>query len=252
MGQFSNRVVLVTGGSSGIGRATAKAFAHEAATVVIAARSVAESEAVVQAIKEEGGNASFIQADVTKEVDVQHLIEQIVTSHGHLDVAFNNASMVSGIGPLTMQTEAVWDEAMHSLLKSVFLCMKHEITQMLKQGKGAIVNNASTAGSIGLPYAAIYTAAKHGVLGLTRAAGLEYAKAGIRVNAVQPGVVDTPQFRSTMGATPEQVAQIVATLPMGRLESSEEIAGAVLFLASDAASSITGAVLAVDGAYTTQ
>jgi NAD(P)-dependent dehydrogenase (short-subunit alcohol dehydrogenase family) len=123
MGQFSNRVVLVTGGNSGIGRATALAFAREGATVVIAARRVAQSEATVQAITAEGGKATFLQADVTKEAEVQHLVEHIVAAQGHLDVAFNNASMVSGMGPLTMQTEAVWDEAIASVLKSVFLCL---------------------------------------------------------------------------------------------------------------------------------
>lgn len=249
--QFVGKVVLVTGGSLGIGQAAALAFAAAGAQVVIAARRVDEGEAVVECIKQAGGAASFVQTDVSKSAAVQALIEQIIERYGQLDCAFNNAGVAGAGVPTHEHSEEAWDQIVDINLKGVWLCMKYELAQMIKQGKGAIVNNSSVLGFSGLGSAA-YAASKHGIVGLTRTAALEYVKQGIRVNAVCPGVIDTPMIDARLAHNPQGIDRYLAAQPIGRLGRSEEVAQAVLWLCSDAASFVTGHAMAIDGGFLAQ
>ncbi len=196
-GPLDGRVALVTGGGSGIGRASSLAYARDGAKVVIVDVNVEGGEETVQSIKEAGGEAILVHADVSKAVEVQQMVDRTVEAYGRLDCAFNNAG-VSGRSRGTMvdHSEEEWDRVIGTNLKGVWLCMKAQIPQMLKQGGGAIVNNASVAGLVGIRRTSAYVAAKHGVVGLTKAAALEYAESGIRVNAVCPGYINTPLVRS--------------------------------------------------------
>ena len=253
MADFSNKVVLITGATSGIGEAAAHAFAREGATVVVSGRRAEKGEEIVARIRAGGGDASFIRADVAQESAVAALVAQTVAEHGRLDIAFNNAGTEGRMGePTAAQTEADYREQFDVNVGGVLWAMKHEIPAMLKTGGGIIVNTASIFSQIGMPGMALYTAAKHAVLGLTRAAALEYAQQGIRVNAISPGGVETEMFQRAAG-TPEENSEgrklFTGFHPMGRISQPEEQAEAVLFLASAKASFVNGANLAVDSGW---
>jgi NAD(P)-dependent dehydrogenase (short-subunit alcohol dehydrogenase family) len=242
---FEGKVAVITGGSSGIGRTTAIAFAAEGARVAIGARRASESEETIRTIQAQGGEAIFVPTDVTRADQVRKLMDTAMDRWQRLDLAFNNA----GIGgtpfvPLSDYTEQVWDDVIDINLKGVFLSMKYEIPHMLKSGGGAIVNMSSVAGLIGGPIGIAYYASKHGVIGATKAAAIEYAKAGIRVNAVCPAVIRTPMSEGLFN--PDLEASLLAVHPMGRFGTTQEVADAVVFLCSSRASFITGHSLAVD------
>ena len=251
MKEFEGKVALVTGGGSGIGRATALAFAREGAQVVIGNRNVERGEETVSMIREAGGTASFQRTDVVVAADVEALVEHAVKTCGLLDIAFNNAGIEGDVKPtLIDHTEANFDAVMEVNVKGVWLSMKYEIPQMLKTGGGAIVNCSSVAGVIGFPGIGIYSASKHAVIGLTKAAALEYSAQGIRVNAVNPAVIDTEmvdRFTEAIGSSKEE---LVPLHPIGRIGRVEEVADAVLWLCSGRASFVTGHSLIVDGGFT--
>ena len=247
---FAGKVALVTGGSSGIGRASALAFAREGARVVVADITVEGGEETVALIKKTGGDATFVKADVAKASEVEALVNTTVAIYGRLDCAHNNAG-IEGPGATTVDyAEEAWDRVIAINLKGVWLCMKYEIPQMLKVGAGAIVNTASTAGLVGYPRGSAYVASKHGVAGLTKTAALEYAKTGVRVNAVCPGAIDTPMMGRITDHRPQRAARMAAAEPVGRMGQPEEIAEAVVWLCSDASSFVTGLAMAVDGGMT--
>ncbi|HXG22788.1 MAG TPA: SDR family oxidoreductase [Methylomirabilota bacterium] len=252
-GLLKDKVALVTGAGSGIGRATALAFHREGAKVVVSDVAVESGEETVRLIKQAGGDAVFVKADVSQAADVEALVKTVVRTYGRLDCAHNNAG-VPGPNKLTVDiTEEKWNQVIAVNLTGVWLCMKFELAQMAKQGSGAIVNTSSDAGLIGLRRGAAYVASKHGVIGLTKTAALEYAKTGIRVNAVCPGPIDTPMLRGSGGERVERfIDKMVAAQPGGRLGKPEEIAEAVVWLCSDAASFVTGHALPVDGGYMAQ
>ncbi|MGG6242808.1 SDR family oxidoreductase [Nodosilinea sp. AN01ver1] len=249
---LQNKVALVTGGTSGIGRATAIAYAQQQAKVVVVGRRMDEGEETVRLIQEAGGEAIYVQADVTKEADVKAMVDKAVGVFGRLDIAFNNAGTVGENLSLIEQTEAEYDRTMNVNVKGIWLSMKHEIAQMLKQGKGSIVNTSSGAGVIAVPTQPLYTASKHAVVGLTKAAALQYAKAGIRINVVAPAVIETDMFEVVTGGQDEAKAYLAGLHPIGRIGTPLEVANAVLFLSSDLASFITGETLMVDGGYVAQ
>jgi NAD(P)-dependent dehydrogenase (short-subunit alcohol dehydrogenase family) len=251
---LQGKVALVTGGTSGIGRATAIAFAAAGAKVVFSGRREAERETTSAMIRELGAECLFVRSDVSSETEVKALIEKTVATYGRLDFAFNNAGFGTVPKPLHEQSVADFDSMMAMTLRGVFLCMKYEIQQMLTQGAGVIINNSSLSGLIAAsPGTGPYTASKHGVMGLTRSAALDYAKQGIRINAVNPGYIRgteivKPQSLQEMGITLEQFESMVSSsVPMGRMGQPEEIAATVVFLCSDAASYITGQPFAIDG-----
>jgi len=251
MNTFTNSVALVTGATSGIGRATAVAFAREGAKVVVSGRRETEGNQTVALIRKAGGDATFVKTDVASEADVAALVAKTLSTYGRLDAAFNNAGVEGRPGPIHEQTVENYHHTMNANVLGVVLSLKHEIAAMLKHGGGAIVNNSSVAGLIGFPGVAIYAASKHAVLGLTKSTALEYATQGIRINAVSPGGIETPMFdRFAGGAGTEARAQIAAMHPIGRAGQPEEIAEAVLWLCSDKASFVTGQSLAVDGGWT--
>jgi NAD(P)-dependent dehydrogenase (short-subunit alcohol dehydrogenase family) len=246
---MTGKVALVTGGSSGIGKATALAFAAAGAKVAIASRNPAKGNEVVQAIKEIGGEAIWIETDVTQAAQVESMIQQIGAAYGRLDYAFNNAGSGGAGGWLPDIQESDWDKTIDGFLKSVWLCMKVEIPEMLKFGGGAIVNNSSVDGKRGFPWDPVYAAAKHGVLGLTKSAAMQYAAQGVRINAVCPGWILTPMTQSELDHDPEAERRMILHQPIGRLGRPEEVAQAVVWLCSDHASLVVGAALAVDGGY---
>jgi NAD(P)-dependent dehydrogenase (short-subunit alcohol dehydrogenase family) len=251
-GRLEGKVALVTGAGSGIGRATAVAFAAEGAEVAVSDVAVDGGQETVARIKGAGGEATFVRADVSAAQDAAALVQTAVETYGRLDCAHNNAG-ISGQGFAPHEyPEELWDRVMAINLKGVWLCLKYEVAQMLRQGGGAIVNTASVAGLVGLPSGNVgYSASKHGVVGLTKSAALAYAQNGIRVNAVCPGYVRTPMVEAVIAERgPESEAALVATEPVGRLGSPEEVAALVVWLCSDAASFVTGAALPVDGGYT--
>ena len=246
-GRLENKVGLVTGAGSGIGRASALAFAREGAKVVVVDTIAGSGEETVTMIRKAGGEASFVRTDVSKANEVEAMVNRTVEIYGRLDSAYNNAGVV--VPPrLTPDTrEEDWDHVISVNLKGVWLCMKYEIPQMLKQGRGVIVNASSMVGLIGLAKRSAYAASKHGVVGLTKVAALEYANAGIRVNAVCPAVVSTPLVESIISTDPEAEAQLMSMIPMGRLGTLEEIAGVVVWLCSEESSFVTGHAMLVDG-----
>lgn len=260
MKEFINKVALVTGGSSGIGRATAIAFAKKGAKVVIASRRVKESEQTVQLIKEYGSEAIFLQTDVTCDTQVKNLISKTVEFYGRLDYAFNNAGTPGLLKPKIDDSEENWNHIMDTNAKSVWLSMKYEIKQMFNQGGGAIVNNASIRGIIGgrqdrtttkpQHNSHFYCASKHAIIGLTKSLALEYAESGVRINAVCPGTVETPMVNQALSK--ERQKNYAKQYPLGRLGQPEEIAEAVVWLCSEAASFVIGHSLVLDGGFTLQ
>ena len=250
MPEFEGKVVLVTGGTTGIGRATALAFAASGAKVVVAGRRAAEGNETVRLIRAAGGDAVFVATDVSKEGDVQRMVESTVAAYGRLDIAFNNAGVEQPAKPFLQQTEADYHAVMDVNVKGVWASLRHEIAAMLRTGGGAIVNNASVAGLIGMTWAPVYTASKHAVIGLTKAVALEFAKQGVRVNAIAPGGVETAMLERVMEKTPRDKMERIH--PMNRLGTPDEIAAAVLWLCSPGAAFVTGATLSVDGGFTAQ
>ncbi|MFX0064790.1 MAG: glucose 1-dehydrogenase [Candidatus Hermodarchaeota archaeon] len=247
--EMKDKVALVTGGSSGIGQATALAFANQGATVVIASRNQDKGKKVVSEIKENDGDALWIKTDVSQSSEVKSMIQAIIDQYDRLDFAFNNAG-TGGEGNLIENlNEKDWDLTINGYLKSVFLCMKYEIKVMLKSGGGAIVNNSSVDGLRGFPWDPAYSAAKHGVLGLTKSVAMQYATKNIRINAICPGWIRTPPVERIIENNPESESNMILHQPIGRLGKPEEVAEAVIWLCSNKSSFILGTNLAVDGGY---
>ncbi len=251
-GQLDNKIALVTGAGSGIGRATALVFAREGAKVVVSDIVVEGGQETVQQIEAAGGTAFFVKADVSQAADVEALVNKTVETYGRLDCAFNNAGIEGGVKPTIDCTEAEFDRTIAVNLTGVWLCMKYEIQQMLSQGGGSIVNTASAAGLVGFPGLPDYVASKHGVVGLTKTAALEYAKSGIRVNAVCPGVIQTPMVERGAQLSPGFDELAVSMEPVGRFGQPVEIGEAVAWLCSEAASFVTGIPMQVDGGLVAQ
>jgi NAD(P)-dependent dehydrogenase (short-subunit alcohol dehydrogenase family) len=245
---YANKIALVTGGTSGIGRATAIAFAEAGAKVVLTGRREKEGAAVVTEIKKRGGEASFIRTDVAKDADVKAAVDFTVKTYGRLDVAFNNAG-VEIAGPLDQITEEKYRSTFDINVWGVLNSMKHEVAAMQKTGGGAIVNTSSAFGLVGAAYASIYVGTKFAVEGLTKAIALEVAQQNIRVNAVAPGAIQTDMIDRFAGKEGEIRDGLVAKHPIGRFGAAEEIAAAVLYLCSDAAKFTIGSTLSVDGGF---
>jgi len=245
--ELENKVALITGGTTGIGRDTAVLFAKEGARVVFSGRREVEGNETLNLVRAEGGDGLFVKSDASKSVEVESLVQKAVEKYGRLDVAFNNAGVEGKWVPLIEQTEENWDQVHGINLKGVWLSMKYEIRQMLKQGGGgAVVNMSSVAGLIGAAGAGVYVASKHGVLGLTKSAAIEYAPHGIRVNAVCPAVIETPMAERAFGE-PAVAKRMLSLHPLGRFGKPMEVAKAVLWLCSDKSSFTTGQYIGIDG-----
>ena len=249
MSELNGKVAIVTGGTTGIGRDTAVLFAKEGAKVVVTGRREVEGKETVELIRAAGGDGLFVKSDVAKSGDVREMMQKTLEKFGRVDIAFNNAGIEGKWLPIAEQSEEDWDSVIDINLKGVWLCLKYEIQQMLKQGGGgAIVNMSSVAGLIGSAGAATYCASKHGVIGLTKAAALENARSGIRINVVCPAVIETAMAERAFGA-PEVNKRILALHPIGRFGKPMEIAEAVLWMCSDGASFMTGQSLVLDGGF---
>ena len=246
------KVALVTGAGSGIGRAAAQIFAREGAKVAAADVNQASAEETVGLIRAAGGEAFGLQADVSKAAEVEAMVAAVVETFGRLDCAFNNAGIEGALASTADYTEADWAPVIAVNLTGVWLCMKYEIPRMLETGGGAIVNTSSAAGLLGAPRMSAYVASKHGVVGLTKTAALEYAKSGVRVNAVCPGVIDTSMVGRLKERRPRMFEKIVRGEPIGRIGRPEEIAETAVWLCSDAASFVTGHAMSVDGGIVAQ
>ncbi len=247
---FAGRVALVTGASSGIGRGAALAFAAAGASVVLADIDAASGAEVVAEIEASGGSALFVRTDVANAADVDALLAQAVARFGRIDCAFNNAGIEEEQHKLAESDEALYDRMMAVNVKGVWLCMRRQIAQMLRQGGGAIVNTASVAGIVGAPRHAIYAASKHAVVGLTKSAAIEYGRKGIRINSVCPGVIRTPMLERALEREPAWEQSLVALHPIGRLGEVGDVVAAVLWLCSDDSAFVSGHQLVVDGAMT--
>lgn len=246
---LNGKVAIVTGGTSGIGRDAVILFAKEGAKVVVAGRREVEGKETLDMVRAEGGDGLFVKTDVSKAADVQALVEKTVEKFGRLDIAFNNAGVEGSWIPIVDQTEEAWDSTININLKGVWLCLKYQIRQMLKQGSGgAICNMSSVSGWIGSAGAATYSASKHGVIGLTKSAALETARSGIRVNAVCPAVIETPMGERIFGE-PDMRKFALGFHPIGRFGTPMEVAEAVVWMCSDKASFMTGQSLILDGGF---
>ncbi|MGR8919587.1 MAG: SDR family NAD(P)-dependent oxidoreductase [Gammaproteobacteria bacterium] len=250
---LAGKVILVTGGSTGIGQATAGILAREGATVVIADVQDEAGQATVEAIRRDGGRADYHHVDVGDEAAVDALVERVATDHGALDGAFNNAGIEGPTAKIVDVSLADWERVIRVNLSGVFLCLKAEVRQMIKQDRGgSIASTASAAGLIGIPGAPGYNASKHGVVGLTKTVALEYAARGIRVNAVCPGFIETPMLERVTDASVKIRDQLIAAVPMRRVAQPQEIGDAVAWLMSDKSSYVTGVALPVDGGWVAQ
>ena len=248
--RLKGKIALVTGGSSGIGRAAAQLFSREGAKVVIADINVEGGEETVRSITDAGGEAQFVRTDISKSTEVEALIKKIIEIYSRLDCAYNNAGVLGEIASVVDHTEENWNHVLETNIKGTRLCMKYEIPQMLKQGSGAIVNTTSTAGyMVGNRHRSAYAASKAGIVILTKVAALEYAEYGLRVNVILPCLARTPMLEQLFEQHPELDAEFVAQVPMGRIAAPEEIAEGALWLCSDASSFVTGHVLAMDGGF---
>lgn len=251
MNTLAEKTALITGGTSGIGRQAALTFAHAGAKVVVTGRREAEGAETVRQVAEAGGEAIFVRTDVKNETDIKHAVEETVSRFGRLDIAFNNAG-VETLGPIPEVTEESYRNTFDINVWGVLASMKHEIPAMLENGGGSIINVSSVAGQIGMAGVSVYVASKHAVEGLTKVAALEYAQSGIRVNAIAPGLIDTDMADRFAGKEGEMRDQIIGLHPLGRGGRPQEVADAVLFLAGDASSFVTGHSLNVDGGFTAQ
>ena len=250
IGRVENKIALVTGGGSGLGRATVQALAREGAKVLVADLNLESAHETVTMVAETGGEASAFAMDVTIAAQVEAMVQTTVERYGRLDCAFNNAGIPGKVGTSVIDYEEEdWDRVIAVDLKGVWLGMKYELKQMLKQGSGVVVNTASIAGLVGLVGSSPYVASKHGVVGLTKTAALEFAQQNIRVNAVCPGVFRTPLVEKIIAELPEREELYLSAQPIGRMGRPEELAEAVVWLCSDAASFVTGHAFPVDGGY---
>jgi NAD(P)-dependent dehydrogenase (short-subunit alcohol dehydrogenase family) len=252
MNEFQGKVAIVTGGTSGIGRAAAVAYAREGARVVVAGRRAAEGAETVRLIQAQGGEGIFVTTDVSKVAQVKELVDRTMQKFGRLDFAFNNAGIEQEPTPLLEQDEETYDRVMDINVKGVWLSMKYEIPAMLKTGGGSIVNTSSSLGVVAMPGIEIYAASKHAVIGLTKSAAVEFGKQGIRVNAVLPAAIETDMLQRFIGENAETRAYVMGKHPIGRIGKSEEIADAAIWLSSSKASFVTGHSLLVDGGFTAQ
>jgi NAD(P)-dependent dehydrogenase (short-subunit alcohol dehydrogenase family) len=247
---YTGKVAFVTGAANGIGRATALAFARQGASVIIADVSEGGNEETARMIREFGGRALAVRCDVAEAREIRAALDKAVQAFGRVDAAFNNAGIEQPITPAVDITEEAWDRIVNINLRGIFLCMKYEIPLMLKQGGGVIVNTSSGAGIKGFAGQAAYAASKHGVVGLTKSAALDYAHVKIRINAVCPGIIATPMMHRFTGGTHEGEQRVIAQEPVGRMGTPEEIASAVVWLCSGSASFVTGHAMVVDGGQT--
>lgn len=252
--EMKDKIALITGAGSGIGQATAIAFAEQGSFVVVSDANIQAGKDTVGQIFAAGGHAAFIAADVSNDQQVGNLIAQAVAQYGRIDFAFNNAGVTQNSLPLAEQPVDTYDKVFDVSVRGVWLCMRHEIDQMLRQGCGAIVNMGSMSSIVGIPGLSTYSGSKHAVLGLTRGAALDYAKHGIRINAVGPGTIDTPMIQRfiDLAGTDQVMEPIRAAHPIGRTGRPSEVAEAVLWLCSDASSFVIGQMLMVDGGYSVQ
>jgi NAD(P)-dependent dehydrogenase (short-subunit alcohol dehydrogenase family) len=251
-GRLVGKSIVITGAASGIGKATALAAGREGAKLVLADVSVESGEETARAVKGEGGQAAFVRCDVTQPSEIETMVKRAVELYGRLDCAFNNAGIEGTLAAAADYPQDVFERVIQINLLGVWKCLRAEIPVMLKQGKGAIVNTASVAGLVGAGAFAAYVASKHAVVGLTKTCALDYAKQGIRLNAVCPGVIQTPMVDRLAELVPGVIDALLTVKPMGRLGTAEEVAEAVIWLLSDSASFVTGTTLAVDGGYTAQ